>query len=550
MRLVRPAPAIAAVFAVFAAASLPAATFNVTVGPGGAHSFLDADSGTSTTRIAAGDTVHWIWGSSFHSTTSGSCAGTVCTADGTWDSGLQNTPFTFDHVFAAPGTFPYFCIAHGGAGMRGTVIVVSPPTHYSVTAPASATTGVAFSVTVAALDAFNQTVTAYRGAVHFTSSDGSAVLPADYTYTAADAGSHTFSVTLQSAGAQTVTATDAANGSITGFATVSVTVPPATHYAVAAPATAAAGTPISVTVTALDASDQTVPGYTGTAHFTSTDGSATLPADYTFTGADAGSHTFSVTLATGGNQTITATDTTNGSITGLASVNVLVATHYSVTAPATATAGTPISVTVTALDASDQTFPSYTGTAHFTSTDGSATLPADYTFTGADAGTHTFSVTLATAGNQTITATDIADGSITGLAGVAVEKTTVLKYHTIAPCRLVDTRRPAGTYGGPALQGGGATRDFPAAGQCGIAADAMAIAVNVTVISPTASGDLRFFQTGVPAPGSSVINFGSGVTRANNGIVPLTGIPAGSFTVQCDMSGSTDAAIDIVGYFD
>lgn len=455
MRLVRPAPAIAALLAVFAAASLPAATFNVTVGPGGAHTFLNADSGTSTTTIAAGDTVHWIWGSNFHSTTSGTCSAGTCTHNTSgevWDSGLQNTPFTFDHVFSTPGNFPYFCIAHGPFGMTGTVVVESPATHYTVTAPANATTGVPFSVTVAALDAFNQTVTAYRGTVHFTSSDGSAVLPADYTYTAADAGSHTFSVTLQSAGAQTVTATDAANGSITGFATVSVTAPPATHYSVSAPVSAVAGTPFFVAVTALDASDQTVPGYTGTAHFTSTDGSATLPADYTFTGADAGSHTFSVTLATGGNQTITATDSS--------------------------------------------------------------------------------------------------DGSITGSAGVAVEKTTVLKYHTIAPCRLVDTRRPAGTYGGPALQGGGATRDFPAAGQCGIAADAMAIAVNVTVIIPPAIGDLRFFQTGIPAPGSSVINFGSGVTRANNAIIPLTGIPAGSFTVQCDMSGSTNAAIDVVGYFD
>ena len=35
-----------------------------------------------------------------------------------------------------------------------------------------------------------------------------------------------------------------------------------------------------------------VTGYTGTVHFTSTDNTATLPANYTFTAADKGVHTF------------------------------------------------------------------------------------------------------------------------------------------------------------------------------------------------------------------------------------------------------------------
>jgi hypothetical protein len=54
--------------------------------------------------------------------------------------------------------------------------------------------------------------------------------------------------------------------------------------------------------------------------------------------------------------------------------------------------------------------------------DPSATLPADYTFTTADAGVHTFTsqVTLRTAGSQTMTATDTAAGSISGRANVTV----------------------------------------------------------------------------------------------------------------------------------
>ena len=53
-------------------------------------------------------------------------------------------------------------------------------------------------------------------------------------------------------------------------------------------------------------------GYTGTVHFTSSDAQAGLPANYTFTGGDAGTHVFSVTLKTAGTQSITATDTVTG----------------------------------------------------------------------------------------------------------------------------------------------------------------------------------------------------------------------------------------------
>ena len=61
-----------------------------------------------------------------------------------------------------------------------------------------------------------------------------------------------------------------------------------------------AGTPYTETVTAEDNLGETATGYTGTVHFSSTDVQAGLPADYTFTAADAGSHTFTVTLKTAG----------------------------------------------------------------------------------------------------------------------------------------------------------------------------------------------------------------------------------------------------------
>lgn len=66
---------------------------------------------------------------------------------------------------------------------------------------------------------------------------------------------------------------------------------------------------------------------------------------------------------------------------------------------------------MTALDQFNNTATGYAGTVHFTSTDGLATLPANSTLTN---GVGTFSATLRTAGNQTITATDTVTASITG----------------------------------------------------------------------------------------------------------------------------------------
>jgi hypothetical protein len=80
-----------------------------------------------------------------------------------------------------------------------------------------------------------------------------------------------------------------------------------------------------------------------------------------------------------------------------------IATHFSLTsANATPTAGTPFNITVTALDNSGQMVASYSGTVQLTSSSGQAVQPASGTVTN---GTGTFSVTLNTAGSQTITAT-------------------------------------------------------------------------------------------------------------------------------------------------
>ena len=90
-----------------------------------------------------------------------------------------------------------------------------------VPTPAIVWSGQAFSITVTAVDQFGKTVYVYTGTVTFTSSDPDAQLPGDYTFTPADAGTHTFTnaVTLFQLGDQTLTVHDP---QATGSATVTV----------------------------------------------------------------------------------------------------------------------------------------------------------------------------------------------------------------------------------------------------------------------------------------------------------------------------------------
>ncbi len=90
-------------------------------------------------------------------------------------------------------------------------------TTLSLLAPSSAQFGSPVSVTVRALSPNGSVDTAFTGTVQFKSSDRLAQLPADYTFTAADQGLKTFTVTLQSYGSQTISATlVGANGVVAG----------------------------------------------------------------------------------------------------------------------------------------------------------------------------------------------------------------------------------------------------------------------------------------------------------------------------------------------
>jgi streptogramin lyase len=313
----------------------------------------------------------------------------------------------------------------------------APATHFAVSAPATATAGAPFTVTVQALDDSGNVASTYADTVHFTSSDGQAVLPADYPFTSADKGTHSFTVTLKTAGSRTVTVADTVNSAITSSVSVLVSGVAATQFGVMVPAATTAGTAFDVTVTAQDPYGNTDPTYRGSVQVGSDDQQAVLPGPYAFGAADNGIHTFSgaVTLRTAGTRTVTATDVATASITGSRplTVNAAAATHLGLTAPASAPAGAAFDVTVAALDPYGNPDPAYRGTVQFTSTDAQAVLPGPYAFAASDSGKHTFAagVTLKTMGGRSLTAA--ATGFASATTPVTVAAAPASRFTVSAP---------------------------------------------------------------------------------------------------------------------
>jgi hypothetical protein len=94
----------------------------------------------------------------------------------------------------------------------------------------------------------------------------------------------------------------------------------------------------------------------------------------------------------------------------------------------------------------------------------------------------------------------------------------------------------------------GATRAFTVVGRCQIPLSAVAIAVNVTVVAPTAAGHLRLFASGTLEPDTSAMNYGAGQTRANNAIVAL-GADGAVVVDARQPAGTAHLVVDVAGYF-
>jgi hypothetical protein len=121
-------------------------------------------------------------------------------------------------------------------------------------------------------------------------------------------------------------------------------------------------------------------------------------------------------------------------------------------------------------------------------------------------------------------------------------------FHTLTPCRLVDTRETANS---PALASG-VTRLFQVVGPCSVGPLAQTVAVNATITGATAAGHLTIFPGGAAVPATSTLNFGVGQTRANNAVLPLALDASGTLAARAFVTagGSVHFILDVNGWFE
>jgi hypothetical protein len=177
------------------------------------------------------------------------------------------------------------------------------------------------------------------------------------------------------------------------------------------------------------------------------------------------------------------------------------------------------------------------------SNNAAAVVPTSVTvIAGTSSATFTVTTTaVAAASSATISASY---GGATQTASLTLTVAPAL-FVSVSPCRLVDTRNPAGPLGGPAIAGG-SSRDFaPPSAACGIPANAVAYSLNVTVVPHGPLGYLTIWQQGQARPVVSTLNSLDGRVKANAAIVPA-GVQGGVSVYVTDLA---DVILDVNGYF-
>jgi fibronectin type III domain protein len=111
-----------------------------------------------------------------------------------------------------------------------------------------------------------------------------------------------------------------------------------------------------------------------------------------------------------------------------------------------------------------------------------------------------------------------------------------------SPTRILDTRTPVGGHAGPLATGELVT--LPVRGAAGVPADASAVVVNLTGVTPSADTYLGVTPDG--RPGTSTLNLDPGATRANLAVVAIG--QDGAIRIFNHV-GSTHVVADVQGWF-
>lgn len=119
-------------------------------------------------------------------------------------------------------------------------------------------------------------------------------------------------------------------------------------------------------------------------------------------------------------------------------------------------------------------------------------------------------------------------------------------YHTVTPCRILDTRTST------ALASGVERLFTLVGGTCGVPATARSLSINATVTGPTGQGFVTLFPGNLTAPATSTLNFSAGQTRANNAVAALStdGLGRVKAIASVTGSGTVHLIIDVNGYFE
>jgi hypothetical protein len=132
-------------------------------------------------------------------------------------------------------------------------------------------------------------------------------------------------------------------------------------------------------------------------------------------------------------------------------------------------------------------------------------------------------------------------------AASAAAQTGPYQFFAVAPCRIVDTRNPNATNGGP-IMGTNSQRDFAVRGNCGIPTTAKAVSLNVTITGATQSSFLTLWPSGGTRPVVSTINFNSSDPALANGAIVGVSATATDLSVYNNF-GNVHVILDVTGYF-
>ncbi|WP_018972121.1 hypothetical protein [Rudaea cellulosilytica] len=120
---------------------------------------------------------------------------------------------------------------------------------------------------------------------------------------------------------------------------------------------------------------------------------------------------------------------------------------------------------------------------------------------------------------------------------------------SLTPARLLDTRAGGGTldgkFSGIGAMGAQAMLDLDVSGRGGVPANAAAVVLNVTAVSPSAVGYITAWPSGFSRPNASNLNVAPGQTRPN---LVISAIGSNGKVSLFNSAGTTDIVVDVLGW--